>query len=73
MNIKPIKTESDYQKALEEVESLMNAQIDTQEGDKLEILVALIESYEEKYYQILQILCLRLILTLVNFSFISKL
>ena len=53
MDIKPIKTESDYQKALEEVESLMNAQIDTPEGDKLEILVALIESYEEKYYQIL--------------------
>ncbi len=53
MDIKPIKTESDYKKALEEVESLMNAQKDTPEGDKLEILAALIESYEEKYHQIL--------------------
>ncbi|MBI9092351.1 MAG: helix-turn-helix domain-containing protein [Desulfobacterium sp.] len=53
MNIKPIKTEKDYAEALQEVESLMNAQIDTPEGDRLDILVTLIESYEEKHYQIL--------------------
>ncbi|MBF0228774.1 MAG: transcriptional regulator [Desulfamplus sp.] len=53
MDIKPIKTESDYQKALEEVESLMNAKKDSPEGDKLEVLISLIESYEEKYHQIL--------------------
>jgi HTH-type transcriptional regulator/antitoxin HigA len=53
MNIKPIKTEKDYAEALQEVESLMNVQTDTPEGDRLDILVTLIESYEEKHYQIL--------------------
>ncbi len=53
MDIKPIKTESDYKKALEEIEILMNAKKDTPEGDKLEVLTSLIESYEEKHHQIL--------------------
>ena len=53
MEIKPIKTEEDYLKALQEVEVLMSAKIDTSEGDKLDVLVTLIESYEEKHHQIL--------------------
>ena len=35
MDIKPIKTEADYEPALEELETLMNAELDTPEGDRL--------------------------------------
>lgn len=52
MNIKPIKTENDYQAALEEIEKLFEASPDTPEGDKLEVLVTLVEAYEEKHYSI---------------------
>ncbi len=53
MDIKPIKTEIDYNRALHEIENLMDAQMDTPEGDKLDILVTLVESYEEKHHPIL--------------------
>jgi len=53
MEIKPIKTESDYSEALIEVEKLMDAQLNTPEGDKLDILVTLIESYETLHHQVL--------------------
>lgn len=50
MNIKPIKNESDYRYALSEIESLMGANLDSPEGDKLDVLVTLVESYESKNY-----------------------
>ena len=53
MNIKPIKTETDYTEALQAVENLMDAKIDTPEGDSLDVLVTLIEAYEEKHHPIL--------------------
>ncbi len=53
MNIKPIKTETDYINALHEVERLMDAKADTPEGDALDILATLIEAYEEKHHPIL--------------------
>ena len=53
MEIKPIKTDQDYSDALQEVENLMmNATPNSPEGDRLEVLVTLIEAYEEKHYQI---------------------
>lgn len=52
MNIKPIKTETDYQAALEKIEKLFEAAPDTPEGDQLEVLVTLVEAYEEKHYSI---------------------
>jgi HTH-type transcriptional regulator / antitoxin HigA len=52
MNIKPIKTETDYQAALEEIERLFEAAPDTPEGDQLEVLVTLVEAYEEKHFSI---------------------
>jgi len=52
MNIKPIKTEADYEAALMRVGELMEAQADTPEGDELDILAALIEHYEAKHYPI---------------------
>ena len=49
MDIKPIKTDQDYRGALAEVESLMTADADTAEGERLDILTTLIESYEQKH------------------------
>ncbi|MBW2251693.1 MAG: helix-turn-helix domain-containing protein [Deltaproteobacteria bacterium] len=54
MDIKPIKTESDYNAALVEIERLMEADLNTPEGDKLDVLTTLVEAYEEKYYPISQ-------------------
>ena len=53
MIIKPIKTEADYTEALQAVEKLMSAKKDTPEGDKLDVLVTLIEAYEEKHHPVL--------------------
>ena len=50
MEIKPIKTNEDYQAALKEVENLMMAEPDTPEGEKLDVMVTLIEAYEAKHF-----------------------
>jgi HTH-type transcriptional regulator/antitoxin HigA len=50
MEIKPIKTKADYRDALKEIELLMNAKLDTPEGEKLDVLVTLVEAYERKHY-----------------------
>ena len=52
MNIKPIKTERDYQAALKEIENIFDAKPNTPKGDRLEVLSILIEAYEEKHYHI---------------------
>jgi HTH-type transcriptional regulator/antitoxin HigA len=52
MDIKPIKTEADYQTALNEIERLFDAAPETPEGDRLEVLTTLVEAYEEKHYGI---------------------
>ncbi len=52
MNIKPIKTQKDYDNTLERVDKLMNAEPNTQEFDELDILVTLVEAYEEIHYKI---------------------
>ena len=43
MEIKPIKTERDYRKALEEIDSLMDVRPNTPQGDRLDVLVTLVE------------------------------
>ena len=50
MNIRPIKTKVDYRAALKEVEALMAAERDTPEGERLDVLVTLVEAYENKNY-----------------------
>ena len=52
MEIKPIKSDADYQAALAEIEHLFDAEPDTPEGDRLEVLVTLVEAYEAKHYDI---------------------
>ncbi len=50
MEIKPIKTDTDYRAALKEIETLMSAEPNTPEGEKLDVLVTLIEAYEHKNF-----------------------
>ena len=50
MELRPIKTLEDYEAALAEIEELMNAELGTPEGDRLEILATLIEAYEKEHY-----------------------
>jgi HTH-type transcriptional regulator/antitoxin HigA len=52
MNIKPIRTDKDYEEALQRVEFLMDAKEGTVEFDELEILSTLIENYEAKHFSI---------------------
>jgi HTH-type transcriptional regulator/antitoxin HigA len=52
MEIRPIKTEKDYNKALERLEQIFDAPINSKEGDEAEILSILIDNYENKYYPI---------------------
>ncbi|MEZ5009534.1 MAG: transcriptional regulator [Chitinophagales bacterium] len=52
MSIKPIKTEQDYFKALERLEIIFDAPINSKKGDEAEILSLLIENYENQYFPI---------------------
>jgi HTH-type transcriptional regulator/antitoxin HigA len=52
MDIKPIRTEDDYENTLDRVSALMNAKPDTKEFDELEVLTTLIEAYEQIHYKI---------------------
>ncbi len=52
MDIRPIKTEKDYASALSRIEELWGAKKDTSEGDELDLLVTLVESYEMKHFPI---------------------
>ena len=52
MDIRPIKTESDYTGAVHRIEALWGAKKDTPEGDELDLLCTLVESYEMAHYSI---------------------
>lgn len=52
MEAKLIKTEEDYNEALERMELLFDAKPNTKEFDEAELLIALIEIYEIKHYKI---------------------
>ena len=52
MKIKPIKTEKDYNKALERLELIFDASPNSKEGDEAEILSLLIENFENIHYPI---------------------
>lgn len=52
MDIKPIKTEADYQAALAAIEQLFDAAPETPEGDQLEVWTALVEQYEAQRHPI---------------------
>ena len=52
MEIKPIKTEKDYQKALERLNEIFDAAKGSIESDEADILAILVDEYEKKHYPI---------------------
>jgi HTH-type transcriptional regulator / antitoxin HigA len=52
MDIKPIKTERDYRRALKAIDRLMDATPNTPDGDALDILATLAERWEEEHFPI---------------------
>ena len=52
MNIKLIKTEADYRKALKKLEEIFDSMIGTPESDEADILGLMIDEYEKKHYYI---------------------
>jgi HTH-type transcriptional regulator / antitoxin HigA len=53
MEIRLIKTEQDYNEAIQRVESLWGAKKDSPEGDELDLLCSIVEAYEMKHFPIL--------------------
>jgi HTH-type transcriptional regulator/antitoxin HigA len=52
MDIKPIKTQADYKRALKIIEKLFEAKPGTAENDLLEVLTTLVQAYEDRHYNI---------------------
>lgn len=52
MKLHPIKTELDYQEALQEIERLFDTEPNSPECDRLDILATLVEAYEQQHYPI---------------------
>jgi len=52
MEISPIKTKTNYETALKEIEQLFQAEPGTLEGDRLEVLTILVEAYEDQHYNL---------------------
>ena len=50
MDIAPIKSQRDYRRVLREIEGLMNARRNSPEGDRLDVLVTLVEAWERRHY-----------------------
>jgi len=65
MEITPIETQRDYRRVLKEIEGLMRGKRDTPEGDRLDVLVMLVEAWEgDRFHADLSVirraqLCLR--------------
>jgi HTH-type transcriptional regulator/antitoxin HigA len=50
MEIAPIKSYDDYRRVLGEIERLMNARRNSPKGDRLDVLVTLVEAWERKHH-----------------------
>lgn len=52
VEVNPIRSEREYDAALDEIEGLMKARAGTPEGDRLDVLVALVQAYEAENHKI---------------------
>ena len=50
ITVRPIRSEADYDAALERIDALMGAKFGTPEGDELDVLATLVDAYEEKRF-----------------------
>ncbi len=54
MDIEPIRTTRDYRRTLKEIEGLMTAKHNTPQGERLDVLVTLVEAWEAGQYSLIQ-------------------
>src|ERR1700733_7443713 len=52
MDVRPIRTEADYQQSLAEIATLMDAGMGSGDGDRLDVLATLVEAYEAAHVPI---------------------
>ena len=52
VTVRPVRSEKDYEAALARIDELMDAEPNTPEDDELDILVSLVERYEESHHAI---------------------
>lgn len=52
MDIRPIRTEADHEAAAREIEALWGAEVGTPEGDRLDILITLVDAYEDRRWPV---------------------
>lgn len=52
MDIRPIKTEKDHERALERIAALIDAEPNTEQGDELDVLATLVDAYEAQHFSI---------------------
>lgn len=52
VRVSPVRTEAEYDAALKEIETLMDAWPGTPEGDRLDVLVTLVQAYEARHFPI---------------------
>jgi len=52
MKIKPIRTKTDYERALREIERMWGAKEGTPQGNQFDVLATLVEAYERKHFPI---------------------
>lgn len=52
MNLKPVKNKIQLNRALKRINELWGAKLDTKKGDELDVLMLLVEKYEEEHYPI---------------------
>jgi HTH-type transcriptional regulator/antitoxin HigA len=52
MNIKPIRSDADYQLALMRLDEVFDAPVGSSEGDEADVLALLVDEYEKKHYPI---------------------
>jgi HTH-type transcriptional regulator / antitoxin HigA len=51
-DVKPIRTNADYEGALNEVERLWGSKLGSRDGDRLDVLATLIDAYETEHFPI---------------------
>jgi HTH-type transcriptional regulator/antitoxin HigA len=52
MQVRPIKTNDDHTAALQEIEKLWGAEVGTSAGDRLDVLITLVDAYEREHFPI---------------------
>ena len=50
IQVRPVRTEADYDAALQRIDELMSAKANTPEGDELDVLATLVDAYESERF-----------------------